>query len=257
MYIDTHAHLDDNRYKGFEAEVIKRAKDSGVKSIIIPASNTESSQIAQELANSFSQVYFAAGIHCHEADSFYEKNYVKIKNLLKDPKSIAVGEVGLDYHYDFTTPSLQKHVLKRFLDLALKVDKPLILHCREAEEDLYNMLKPYDNSLRGVIHCYTGGIYWAEKFLELGFYLGFTGIVTFKKSKDLRQVLESIPIERILTETDSPYMTPEPYRSKPMNEPAYVRYVAEAIAKVKGVEFNKAGQIFIENAEKCFGVNFK
>ena len=252
--IDTHAHLDDESMGNTE-NLVKQADESGVKYIIAPGVDLDSSLKVRDLADRFPGVYFAAGLHAHDASKFIERDLLQIKKMLTHKKAVAVGEIGLDYHYDFSPRSIQRHVLKRYLDLAVKIGKPVILHCREAEEDLFSILKEYDDKIRGVIHCYTGGVEWAEKFVKIGFYIGFTGVITFKKSESIREVVKTVPSHRLLTETDAPYMTPVPYRGK-INQPANVRIVAEKIAEVKGMTLEQMERTFLENASACFGVDF-
>jgi len=257
MYIDTHAHINDEAYSEPVENILKRARQKDVRYIIAPGIDLESSRKLKDYSKKFSGVFFASGIHAHEASKFCEKDFVFIKHLLENPKAVAIGEIGIDYHYDFSPRSLQKHVLERFLKLAVKINKPVILHCREAEEDLYSMLKEMPEIPRGVIHCYTGNLYWAKKFLDMGFYLGFTGIITFKKSEDLRDVVRNTPINKILTETDSPYMTPAPHRKVRPNEPQYVTFITDKIAEIKGLDKEEALPVFINNAEECFGVELR
>jgi TatD DNase family protein len=258
MYIDTHAHIDDEQFQHEPVEeLISRAGEKGVRYIIAPAVGTESAAKLMEYADRIPGVYFAAGIHAHDALKFFEKEYVTIKKMLAHPKAVAVGEIGLDYYYDFSPRSMQIHVLERFVKLASLLDKPVILHCRQAEEDLYNILKSANGKLRGVVHCFSGNEEWAKRFLDLGLYLGFTGAVTFKNSEQTRQVVETIPIDRILTETDSPWMTPAPFRKIKPNEPAYVGVVADKIAEIKGVDKEKAAEIFLDNADRCFNLNLE
>jgi len=253
MYIDTHAHIDDEQYHDEPVSaIIGRATEAGVKYIIAPGSDLESSLKLRTYADDHSRVFFAAGIHAHEASKFSEKDYLEIKKILSHQKAVAVGEIGLDYHYDFSPRAKQIEVFRRFLHLAGELDKPMIIHCREAEKDLHSILREEGKDARGVIHCYTGSREWARKFLDLGFYMGFTGIITFKNATDLRKVVEMTPIERILTETDSPYMTPAPQRKIRRNEPMFVTYIADRIAEIKGVEKEKAVPVFMDNARKCF-----
>lgn len=253
-YMDTHAHLDDNRLSGIIGEVLNRACEVGVKYIIAPGIDLESSVHVRKIADRFPRVFFAPGIHCHEANKFNRESISKIKGLLDHPKAVAVGEIGLDYHYDFSPPELQKKVFRHFLELALEMSKPVIIHCREAEEDLYSILSSYKEPPGGVIHCYTGNAAWAEKFLELGYYIGFTGVITFKNSGEIREVVKITPLERILTETDSPYMTPVPHRNVRPNEPRFIPLISAKIAELKYIEEKEAASIFLENAMKCFGI---
>jgi len=256
MYIDTHAHIDDKQFQHEPvSELIKRAGEKNVNYIIAPAVDTESAAKLMEYSEQFPGVFFAAGIHAHDALRFFEKEYVALKKMLSHPKAVAVGEVGLDYYYDFSPRSMQIHVLGRFVKLALLTDKPLILHCRDAEEDLYDILKKEKGNLRGVIHCFSGNTEWAERFVELGFYLGFTGAVTFKNSEHTREVVKTVPVDRILTETDSPYMTPAPFRKIKPNEPAYIPVIADKIAELKGIGSVEAARVFLDNADQCFNLN--
>ncbi|MCE1247677.1 MAG: TatD family hydrolase [Firmicutes bacterium] len=255
MYIDTHAHLDDEQFRHEPVEeLLKRAGEKNVRYIIAPAVGTESAAKLMEIAEQFPNVYFAAGIHAHDALSFFEKEYVTLKKMLAHPKAVAVGEVGLDYFYNFSPRSMQIHVLRRFVRLSLITGKPLILHCRDAEQDLYDILKEENGKLTGVIHCFSGNEEWAKRFLDLGFYLGFTGAVTFKNSEHTRNVVATVPSDRILTETDAPYMTPAPFRKIKPNEPAFIPVIADKIAEVKGIDSVEAAGIFVENAEKCFNI---
>lgn len=252
VFIDTHAHLDDETFSGDNLKkALGRAKKEGVNYVIAPSTHPGSAQKLHELSSKFDSLYFASGLHCHQAKDFNEEGLKQVKQLLNSPTCVAIGEVGLDFHYDFSPPELQIDVLKRFLNLAASTDTPLILHCREAEEELFKLLSVYDKKLSGVVHCYTGPYCWAEKFVELGFYVGFTGIITFKKSGQIRETVSKIPINRILSETDSPYMTPVPHRGK-KNEPAYVKLIVEEIARIKGASLENTARQLLENASRCF-----
>jgi TatD DNase family protein len=256
LFIDTHAHIDDKAFASTSTdELIRNADAAKVKHIIAPAVDLNTSINLRNIAEKYPQILFAAGFHCHEASEFSEDNIEMFKKLLQHEKCVAVGEIGLDYHYNFSPSDVQVEVLKTFLDLAVLIKKPVILHCREAEEDLLNILKLYGNKIKGVVHCYTGSEKYALEFVKLGFYIGFTGIITFKKCDEIREVVASIPADRILAETDSPYMTPVPYRGK-RNEPAYLPFVAAEIAKIKQLSSDAMQQILVKNASECFGYRF-
>ncbi len=251
-FIDTHAHINDDAYSREEIdEVIKRAYQSGVKYIIIPSVDYNSTLKAIEISNKYQNIYFTAGIHCHEAFRFTLEEFEKIEKALQHPKCIAVGEIGLDYHYNFSPPQVQKEVFAKFINLSIKHDKPMVIHCREAEEDMYRILSKFSGKVKGVTHCYTGDEVWAKQFLKLGFYIGFTGIITFKKSSSLRNVVRQIPLNKILSETDSPYMTPVPHRGK-RNEPCYVPLVVEKIAEIKEIELKEVKRQVLENSFTLF-----
>ncbi len=254
-YIDTHAHLDPKSCPDAGA-AIEEARRAGVRWIVVPGIDPETSRQGAQLAEKHPGVCFAPGIHCHEASRFSEDDLPEISSLLCHPKAVALGEVGLDYHYDFTPPPVQRELLNAQMDLARKTGKPLILHCRKAEEDLWRMIKSYQGKLRGVVHCYTGTPYWATKFVEEGFHIGFTGIITFRKAGEIREALKAVPQDRILTETDSPYMTPVPHRGK-KNSPALLPLIAEEAARIKRSTIQKMAPVFLRNASECFNLDLK
>jgi TatD DNase family protein len=249
-HIDTHAHLDGDSMGRVE-DVLERAEKAGVKYVISPATSIESCRNVSGLPDRFAGVFTAAGIHAHDAKDFHPDSLEEIEEHLRHPGNVAVGEVGLDFHYDFSPRDVQVKTLENFLGLAEKTGKPLILHCREAEEELYRMLLPRRGKLSGVIHCFTGSTRWAQAFAELGFFIGFTGIITFGKSDEIRRVVEALPLEQILAETDSPYMAPVPFRGK-VNEPSYLPVVAEKIASLKGKTLEETRTALLNNARRCF-----
>jgi TatD DNase family protein len=257
VFIDTHAHIDDKAFSSTTIEtILENAKKEKVRYIISPAIDIDSSIRLRDISEKYSKIYFAAGLHCHEASRYSVNDIERFRLVLEHEKAVAVGEVGLDYHYNFSPRHVQIDVLKEFFELAFSMNMPLILHCREAEKDLLELLETYDGKLKGVIHCYTGSKQFASEFLELGFYLGFTGIVTFRKSSEIREVAASTPVDRILTETDSPYMTPVPYRGK-RNEPSFIPYIARELASIKGIPLETLEPVLLENASNCFDRDFK
>ena len=256
MLIDTHAHLNLKDYKNDADEVIKRALENGVWMINAGVS-FETSKKAVELAEKFSGVYAAVGFHPN--DSKEEFDYSVLKELAANPKVVAIGETGLDYHRiennELRIKEKQKEIFKKQIELALELEKPLIIHCREAHNDLLEILNSKFsilNSQPGVLHSFSGGLEEAGKYREMGFKIAFNGIITF--SRDYDEVILRTPLEDILIETDCPFLTPVPYRGK-RNEPLYVIEVAKKIAEIKGLSLGKIAGQTTENAKELFGIN--
>ena len=249
MIIDTHTHLDNQKFIDDVDDVIKRAKEAGVGKFIIPAADPADLPRAIELAQKYNEIYFAVGFHPVEIDKYDEK---LITCFINHPKCVAVGEIGLDYHWvkENEKREKQKEYFKKQIELAIKFDKPIIVHIREATEDSLNILEEYPES-RGVLHCFNA----AEQLLKLKdrFYYGIGGVITFKNAKKLINVFPKIPKNRVVIETDAPYLTPHPYRGK-RNEPMYTVYVRDKIAKLWGVEPAEAEKITTENAEELFNI---
>ncbi|MBI5562383.1 MAG: YchF/TatD family DNA exonuclease [Deltaproteobacteria bacterium] len=259
LYIDTHAHLDDAKYDVDRAEVIKRAQEAGVKTIINvgcwDARRGFAPAIESTKACDFA--YLALGVHPHQAALVKgEGVYAEMQALALDKANrvVAIGETGLDYHYKDTIPAKQKEVFIAQMRLSRELNLPLIVHTRDAAKDTMDILKAEGaGEVGGVIHCFSGDAKTAEEALGLGFYLSFTGVVTFPKSGDLREVVKKVPIERMFIETDCPYLAPAPHRGK-RNEPAYVVHAARAIAEIKGLSVDDVARITAQNAEELFGV---
>ncbi len=246
MLIDTHAHVNFNAFKGDSAEVIKRSLENNVWLINV-GSQYSTSKRAVEMAEKYPQgVWAAVGLHpIHAREE--EFDYTKYQELAKSQKVVAIGEIGLDYKSEYVSfKGKQKEVFLKQLDLTKALDLPVIIHCRMAHDDLIEIL---DSKLKGVIHCFTGDWYQAEKYLNMGFYLGFNGII-FKLNLD--EVIEKTPFDKILVETDCPYLTPAPMEGR--NEPLYVKYVAEKIAKIKGLSYEEIAKITTANAQKLFKI---
>jgi len=270
---DTHAHLLDNVYDEIvegnislsndgptqsatlRREILVRAQKEGLY-IIESALNEKEWQDASSLADSCDNLFFTIGIHPHNAEEYgsglsWLKTMKEIFN--KKHKCLAVGETGLDYHYKNSSPDKQKEIFKLQIEVALELSKPIVIHCRQAYEDCFNILKSYSDLWRGVIHCFSGGVEEAEMFLALGFYLGITCPVTYPKSDKLKRVVNSTPLDRLLTETDSPYLPPAHLRGK-RNEPANVRYVVEEIARIKNLSYEYVASVTSANARQLFGI---
>jgi TatD DNase family protein len=256
MLIDSHAHIQGKEYAGELEAVIDRARDAGVEKIVVVggAGDMSSNTEAIALAASYSDIYATVGMHPHDAKDVGEVEIGKLKELTAQSKVVAVGETGLDYYYSHSPHDVQRRVFTQFIHMARETGLPLVAHERDAAKDAAELLRREGaGKLRGVIHCFTGDYEAATKYLDLGFYLSFTGIITFKNAQPLRDVVRKVPLERMLVETDSPYLTPVPHRGK-RNEPAFVRFVAETIAKLKGVSLETVAAVTSDNVHALFGI---
>jgi TatD DNase family protein len=256
MLIDSHAHIQGDDYAGEVEAVIGRARQAGVEQIIVVggAGQMSSNSQAVALAEGHANLYATVGMHPHDAKDVGEDDMRQLKELTRHTRVIAVGETGLDYYYDHSPREVQRRVFAQFIQLAREIDLPIIVHERDAARDAAELLRGEGGeSLRGVIHCFTGDDRAARDYLDMGFYLSFSGIITFKKADALREVVRETPLERIFVETDSPYLTPIPHRGK-RNEPAYVRLVAETVAKVKGVSLEEIARLTTQNVRDLFGL---
>lgn len=253
MLFDSHAHLDDKRFNDDREEVLTRAADNGLTGILNAGADMFSSARAVELAVNNAMVWAAVGIHPHDAKDAQDKDYGRLADWCGLPKVVAVGEIGLDYHYDFSPREAQMAVFVRQLDLARQVGKPIIIHDREAHGDLLATVKREGRGLTGVFHCFSGSVEMAREVLKLGFYVSFAGPVTFANANKLHEAVKAVPLERLLVETDSPYLTPVPFRGK-RNEPSYVRYVAETVAGLLGMEAEALAAAATENTKRLFGI---
>jgi TatD DNase family protein len=233
--IDSHCHLADKAFAGDLEQVIGRAGGSGVSRamVILEAGNEDEGAQARRVEELWPAVRFAVGVHPHQAHQFAHDPLAAAgavsAQLAATPAARAVGEIGLDYHYDFSPRDVQRAVFRAQIQLATELALPVVIHTREADEDTVAILKEFGGNLRGVFHCFTGDAALARAALELGFYLSVAGIVTFPNASNLREVVKQVPIDRLLTETDSPYLAPVPYRGK-RNEPAHVVKVVDAVA---------------------------
>ncbi|MFU8802339.1 MAG: TatD family hydrolase [Bradymonadaceae bacterium] len=252
--IDTHAHLDSPKLSADLDTVLAAAREAGVERIVtIGASRgKESNRRALELARQYDFIRCTAGIHPHEAGDADDAFIALITDELAGlDEVVAIGEAGLDYHYDFAPKDVQERVFRTCLQLSKAVNKPIVIHSRDAEEDTLRMLREEDVR-GGILHCFTGSREMAEAALELDFYISFSGIVTFKSGADLLDIATKVPAERILVETDSPFLAPIPFRGK-INQPAYVRHTAEKIAHARGQSLEDFSEMVWENASRVFG----
>src|SRR3990167_2280450 len=235
MIIDTHCHLDFKDFDNDRDSVIDRAKKKGVVRVINVGSSIEGSRRAVELAKKYDMVHASIGIHPHEAGSVTDKIIEEIKNLAHQDKVVAIGEVGLDYYRNLSSKDSQQIVFKKFIDIAYQLKLPLIIHSREADSDMLRILKDEkDKQLTGVVHCFSGSREFLKECLDIGFYISFTCNLTFKKAEALRGVAKVAPMERVLLETDAPYLSPEGLRGK-RNEPAHLTYLVDEWVKLSGL----------------------
>ncbi|MDR3674982.1 MAG: TatD family hydrolase [Acidobacteriota bacterium] len=251
--LDSHAHLDDSDFDPDRAAVIERARTAGLRYILIAGGGTGPDHLDSPLAiaESHDWIYASVGIHPHEAQHFTDSHAEKIRQLARHPKVLAVGEIGLDYYYDHSPRDVQKQVLIRQMELARELKLPIIIHCRDAWADLCEIAAAHwkPTGLGGILHCFTGSVKDAQTFMELGFLISFAGNLTFKKTENLRDVARLIPLDRMLTETDSPYLAPVPHRGK-RNEPAYVRGVTQELARLHNLTEEEIALQVLQNFEK-------
>ena len=258
MFIDSHAHIDGPEFESDRDEIIERARAAGVSVILNVGTGDPHSgafERAITLGQKYDSVYTAIGTHPHDARFYDDQAEEKIKSLVTSERVLAWGEIGLDFHYDNSPRDAQVEVFKRQLRAARECDLPVVIHTREAESETIDILKTeYDGAeRRGVFHCFSGSKDLAQRALELGFMISFSGIVTFKKADELRDVAQSVPLDRLLIETDCPYLAPIPYRGK-RNEPAYVAEVARCLAGIHGVEVEEIGRVTSHNFVSFFRI---
>ena len=252
MYFDTHAHYDDRAFDADRFALLEAVHAAGVERIVDPGCTRESSRAALALAERFPFVYAAVGIHPEELDDSTPEALEEIAALAEHPKCVAVGEIGLDYYWDAEHKEAQKLLFRQQIALALELDKPVIVHDREAHGDSLAIVRDYPE-LRGVFHCYSGSAEMAQELLRRGWYLGFDGPVTYKNARKTLEVLDVCPLERILIETDSPYLSPVPNRGK-RNDSRNLRFIAAAIAERKGIAPEELAAVTLENGKRLFRI---
>lgn len=246
--IDTHCHITMKDYDDIPF-LINKIRESGVNKIIVNGTDMESNLEVLELTKKYDIVYGAIGFHPTELDGFKESYFEWLEEHISDDKIVALGEIGLDYHYDNTDKEKENYVFKKQLEIARKHNKPVIIHSRDAIQETYNILKEYN--VRGCLHCYSGSLEIAREFVKLGFLLGVGGVITFKNAKNIVNVIKNIDLEYILLETDAPYLTPEPYR-KNKNDSSYIPVIARKIAEIKEVNLEVIEKTTNENAKRLF-----
>ncbi|MDO5755015.1 MAG: TatD family hydrolase [Tissierellia bacterium] len=255
--VDSHCHLVDERFDFDKEDIIDNFEKDQILFVVNPGDTLQSSKDAVELASRFEKVYAAVGIHPHEAKDYDDDMEKELCKLIEEQdKIVAIGEIGLDYYYDHSPRDIQKQVFRRQLDLAVKYDLPVIIHSRDAIQDTYDILAEYSDRIVAVMHSYSGSYEMAKRFMDLGFYISISGTVTFKNARVVKEVAKQLPLDRLLIETDSPYLTPEPYRGK-RNEPKYVRYVAEKISELKDIANSKVVEATKNNAKRFFRISIE
>lgn len=254
MLIDSHVHLDDKRFNSDRDSIIKGLKDDGIEMVINIGADLQTSIASVSLAEKYDNVYAVVGVHPHSAKEVDNSTIEILKSFASREKVLAIGEIGLDYHYDNSPRDVQKKWFVEQLKLAKEVDLPVVIHTREADQETFDILKEaQDGTLRGVLHCYSGSVEMALEYIKLGFYISIAGPVTFKNSRVSKEVVKAVPLDKLLVETDCPYLTPEPNRGK-RNEPAYVKYVAGEIADIKGISFEELAKATNKNTKELFGI---
>ena len=244
---DSHCHLDDEKFNEDRAEVIARLREGGVERCVCVGSDLPSSRRCVALAEQYPFIYAAAGVHPHEAKDAPADYLDQLKTLLAHPKVMALGEIGLDYYYDLSPRDVQKRVVQEQLDLACDIDMPVIFHIRDAHGDMFDILRSRSRLPAGVIHCCSASAEMVREYLKMGFYISFAGPITFKNAAGPVSASRAVPLDRLLIETDSPYLAPVPLRGR-RNEPANVRYVLEKQAEIHGVPPEELAQITFRNA---------
>ena len=253
MLFDTHAHYDDQAFDADRRELLSAMPDHNVGLIVNPGCTVESSRTAMELAAAFPHVYAAVGIHPENCGDFVPAQMEEIRALAQRPKVVAVGEIGLDYYWPENPPrELQQEVLRRHMALAQELALPVIIHDREAHADCLAIVREFP-AVRGVFHCFSGSAEMARELLKRGWMLSFNGAITFKNARKAPEVIAEIPLDRLMIETDAPYLTPTPFRGK-RNDSTYVHLVAEKIAQIKGLSPEAVEQITWENGKRFFGI---
>ncbi len=255
FFVDSHCHLDDSVFNADREDVIARARAAGVRYLMTigGAAGPDQMELALRIAEGRDGIYAAAGVHPHEAIKAEEKHFDQLKKWAGHPKFLAVGEIGLDYHYDHSPRDVQKTVFVRQLELAREMRLPIVIHCREAWSDLGEIIEAHwqPSGLGGILHCFSGNQADASRFLDWGFMVSFAGNLTFKKADALRAVARQIPLDRLLTETDSPYLAPAPHRGK-RNEPAYVVETTRALAALYSLRPEAMGDQACQNFARFF-----
>ena len=253
MLIDTHAHLQMSEFDGDRDEVIKRARENGIDAIIAVGITLEDSEKAIALAKSHDAIYATVGIHPHDAESIDPTTYDSLKKLAAHKKVVAYGEIGLDFFRNRSPRDVQIKRFEEQLDVARELNLPVVIHSREAHRETFEILEKRKGNLRGVLHCFSGDYTMATRYIDLGYYISIPGTITFSNAGKLVEVVQKIPMDSLLIETDSPFLTPVPNRGK-RNEPAYVAYVAQKISEIRGLTPEEVGIATTKNAGNLFGI---
>ncbi|MBN2144336.1 MAG: TatD family hydrolase [Candidatus Aureabacteria bacterium] len=252
---DSHAHLLDERFDDDRNDIIKTLPAKGIQFVVTIGDDIENSERSLALSRDWDSLYCTAGFHPHNAASYSDESGNRLRQLLQEPKVRAIGEIGLDYHYAFSPPEIQKKIFRQMLEIALEMNKPVVIHNRKSDSDLISILSESRYSpLSGIIHCFDSDTSFAKSCLDKGFYISFSGIITFTRSRLLLDALLYVPLDRLLIETDCPYLAPSPLRGR-RNEPAFVRYVGEKVAEIKNLPVKDVFEQTMHNACLIYGID--
>lgn len=255
MLFDTHTHLNAEEFTDEIPEAVKRAEENGVTHMAVVGFDTKTIEKSLELSKAYDGIYSIIGWHPTESYLYTDAIEETLYEQLQQRKVVAMGEMGLDYHWDTSPKDVQKDVFRRQMRIAKQLDLPISIHMRDAIEDTYQILKEeHVEDIGGIMHSFSGDVEWMERFLDLGMHISLSGVVTFKNAKEVKEVAKAAPLDKLLIETDAPYLSPVPYRGK-RNEPAYVKYVAEEIAKLREMPVDEIGKIATKNAFQLFRLN--
>jgi len=249
LLFDTHAHLDDVKFDADREAVIQKIIDSGVGRVVNIGADMESSKMSIQLAEKYDFIYAAVGVHPHDAENMTDDDLLTIEKWAAHPKVVAIGEIGLDYFYDNSPREKQRYWFEKQLFLAEKLDKPVIIHDRDAHGDTLEILGK--SKAKGIVHCFSGSVEMAKQIVDMGFYISFAGPLTYKNSRHAVEVARVMPIDKILIETDCPYLSPDGHRGQ-RNDSSLVRLVCEKLAEIRGISFEEAAKITYQNAERVY-----
>ncbi len=252
--IDTHCHLTFKELSGDVAAVIERSRAAGVTSWITVGTDPQENQKAVELTEKFENMYAAVGTHPHEARTVTADTLKELRAIAQHKKVVAIGETGLDYHYNFSSHDEQKSVFAGQLKIAAEINLPAVIHCREAFDETMEILEQFGDDKKVVFHCFSGSASQAKIILDKGFYISFTGVVTFKNAETIREAARIVPVDRMMVETDCPYMSPEPMRKQKINEPALMVHTAKRLAELKGMDFADFAEAVTATSKAFFGL---
>ena len=251
ILFDSHCHLTDRGYSYNLKEIITRAHEVGVKYLLTAGLNHSDSKNSLKICNEFDSIYCSVGVHPHDADKFSESDLTEFKNLSEDNKVRAIGETGLDFFRNYSKPENQERIFRAQIDLAKELNLPMVIHIRDAYPQSMKILKE-KGYFKGVLHCYSGDEVFAQEAIRLGFYISISGAITYNSNK-LKSVIKQLPLDRLMIETDAPYLAPVPNRGK-RNEPAFVRFTLQTICQILNKDFSSLAQITTENAKRCFEI---
>lgn len=252
LLFDSHAHYDDPRYDDDRLEVLQKIREKGVAGVVNIGADMETSEKSLALAKEHDFIYTTVGVHPHEAGSMKEEDLVTLEKWCKESKVVAIGEIGLDYYYDNSPRSIQKYWFKKQLDLAEKLNMPVVIHTRSAISDTIEILK--SSTARGIVHCFSESAEIAKQLVKMGFYIAFGGTLTFKNARKAIEAVAQVPLDRLLLETDCPYLAPEGYRGK-RNDSSLMSIVCEKMAEIKGIGYEEMANITYQNARKVYRID--